>query len=120
MASKDFVQGCSKSLNKTISEVATFLGHDAGRPGGRGTNLRDFLHEKLADLAEHWYKRGVRRGHMESHKEFKATGAVSAEFRYKGEREFFEGQARRVRVTSKILKIRTPLVQQGGTKNKSH
>ena len=99
MASQDPAQGSAKSLNKTISEIMKFLKDDAERPRD---HLRNFLHEKLADLAEHWYKRGVRRGHLESHKEFKATGAVSAKLRYKSEREFFEGQERRVRVTSKI------------------
>lgn len=108
MVGQDFVRGCSKSLYKTINGIMTFLGDDAKRPGGKGTNLRDFLHEKLADLAEHWYKRGLRRGHMESYKEFKAKGAVPAKFRYKSTREFFKGQKRQVRVTSKI---KTPPAQ---------
>lgn len=116
MVSRDLVRGRSESLNKTISEIMKFLGDDAERPGGTGVDLRDFLHEKLADLAEYWYKRGVRRGHMESHKQFKATGTLSAKLRYKGKREFFEGQERRVRVTSRI---KTRRAQQGGIKRKS-
>jgi hypothetical protein len=112
MVSQDSVKGSSKSLKKTINEIMTFLGDDAGSPRDK---LRDFLHEKLADFAEHWYKRGVRRGHMESHKEFKATGAVSAKLRYKGKRELFIGKERQVRVTSKI---NTPPAQRGGTKRK--
>ena len=116
MASRDLVTGRSESLNKTISEIMNFLGDGTGRPGGIGANLRVFLHEKLADLAEYWYKRGVRRGHMESHKEFKATGALSERLRYKGKREFFDGQKRRVRVTSRITKRRT---QSTSAKRKS-
>src|ERR1039458_10136482 len=102
MASRDLVQGRSESLNKSISEIMTFLGDDEKRPGGMGVMLRDFLHEKLADLSEYWYKRGVRRGHMESHKEFKATGALSVRLQYKGKKEFFDGQERRGRGTTKI------------------
>lgn len=117
MANRDLVTGRSESLNKTISEIMKFLRDGSGRPGGRGANLRDFLNEKLADLAEYWYKRGVRRGHMESHKEFKATGTLSARLRYKGKREFFDGQKRRVRVTSRIKKRRS---QSAGAKSKEH
>jgi hypothetical protein len=114
MASKDLVKGRSESLQKTISEIMKFLKDDAKRPR---TELRDFQHKKLADFAYYWYKRGLRRGHMESHKEFKATGAVSAKLRYKSKREFFDGQEREVRITSKI-KARP--AQQGNTKRKSH
>lgn len=89
---RERMRGRSDSLNKTITEVMTFLKDDGERPGGRGARLRHFLHEKLADFAEYWYKRGVRRGHMECHKELEATGTLSTELRYKGNREFFEGR----------------------------
>ena len=102
MSTRERIEGRSESLNKTITEVMEFLDDDAGRPGGWGATLRTFLHEKLADLAEYWYKRGVRRGHMECHKEFKATGSLSRRLRYTGKREFFAGQERSVRVSSKI------------------
>lgn len=107
MTSRDRVTVRSESLNKTITEVMAFLKDDGERPGGSGAKLRKFLHEKLADLAEHWYKRGVRRGHMESHKELMAMGTLSTKLRYKAEREFFDGQQRRVRVTSRIAKPRS-------------
>jgi hypothetical protein len=103
MATREHIEGRSESLNKTITEVMKFLGDNAtSRPGGWGAKLRPFLHEKLADLAEHWYKRGIRRGHIECHKEFKATGSLSRRLRYSANREFFAGQQRSVRVTSKI------------------
>jgi hypothetical protein len=117
MASRDLVQGRSESLNKSITEIMIFLGDEEKRPGGMGVKLREFLHEKLADLSEYWYKRGVRRGHMESHKEFRATGGLSTRLHYKGKKEFFEGQERRVRVTSRIKKRRA---QPTSTKRKSH
>src|SRR6202035_3954669 len=116
VAIRERIEGRAESLNKTITEVMEFLGDEAGRPGGRGAKRRPFLHEKLADLAEYWYKRGVRRGHMECHKEFKATGALSRTFCYEGTREFFSGQGRPVRVSSRI-KVRRA---QGSAKRKSH
>lgn len=117
MSNRDLVKGRSDSLNKSISEVMKSLGDAGKRPGGLGVDLRGVFHEKLADFARYWYKRGVRRGHMESYKEFKATGTLPAKLRYKGKREFFEGQERPVRVTSRI---KTRRAQQGGTKRKSH
>ena len=65
--------GASASLNKTISEITAFLNDRGRRPWGRGADLRDFLHEKLTDLAEKRYRRGFRRGHMESHGKFVDT-----------------------------------------------
>lgn len=102
MANFDLVKGRSQALNKTISEIMTFLGDKGYRPGGRGSDLRGFLREKLADLAENWYKRGVRRGHMESHKAAATKGTVPKKLHYKGHREFFDGEKRSVRVVSRI------------------
>jgi hypothetical protein len=99
MVRQDFVQGCSMSLNKTISELMTFLGDGTARPRGQ---LRGFLNEKLADFAKHWYTRGVKRGHRKSYKEFKATGAVPARLPYKGTRKLFGDKERQLRFTSKI------------------
>lgn len=102
MASHDLVKGRSQSLNKSIKELMKFLGDNSKSPRGFGVDLRAILHEKLADFARYWWQRGVRRGHMESYKVFKATGKLPAKLRYKGDREFFEGQEQRVRVTSRI------------------
>jgi hypothetical protein len=100
MSNADRIEGSSKSLNKTIREIKEFLGDNAKRP--EGVKLRVFLREKIADLAEHWYKRGARRGHMEIYKEWKAKGKVSRKFRYEGTREFYDGQERRVLIRSRI------------------
>ncbi len=106
MATLERIEGRSDSLNATITEVMEFLDDKAHRPGGWGARLRPFLHGKLADLAEYWYKRGVRRGHIECHKEFKTTGSLSRRLRYTGQREFFTGQERSVRITSNIKRKR--------------
>lgn len=99
---KDSTGGASASLNRTISEIMAFLGDQGRRPGGKGAKLREFLHEKLADLALKRYRRGFRRGHMESHKKFVETGVFPSELSYICEREFFKNQKREVHVTSKI------------------
>lgn len=93
-------KGASKSLNKTIKEIMEFLGQKKKHQPRKG--LRPFLREKLADLAEKRYRRGFRRGHMESHKKFVETGAFPSELSYVCEREFFKNQTREVHVTSKI------------------
>jgi hypothetical protein len=102
MGNADLAQGRSEALNKTIGEIMNFLGDNAKRPGGTGADLRGFLREKLGDLGEYWYKRGVRRGRIESYDEWKTTGKLSKRFRYKGTRQFFDGDQRSFRVTSTI------------------
>jgi hypothetical protein len=98
--SSEATKGASKSLNKTIKEIIEFLGENREhRPIKR---LRLFLWEKLADLAEKRYKRGFRRGHIESHRKFVETGVFPSTLDYDGEREFFKGQRREVHLTSKI------------------
>ncbi len=102
MANRDVVKGRSEAINKTITEIMKFLEDDGERPGGRGADLRGFLRQKLADLAEHSWKRGFRRGHIEAHKESVDKGKVPTKLRYEARRVFFKGQKRLVRVTSKI------------------
>ncbi len=98
----DSTGGASASLNQTITEIMEFIEDQGPRPGGRGAKLREFLHRKIAKLAEKRYKRGFRRGHIESHKRFVETGAFPKTIRYVGEREFFKDQIRKVDVTSRI------------------
>jgi hypothetical protein len=116
MSNRDLIKGRSESLNKSITEVMKFLGDNDKRRDGLGVDLRGVFHDKLADFARYWFKRGVRRGHIESHKKFKATGMLSAKLRYNGKKEFFAGQERPVRVTSRI---KTRQAQQVGTKRNS-
>jgi hypothetical protein len=91
--------GRSQSLNRTIAELMRFLKYKGNRPN---CEFRAFLHEKLADFGEHWYKRGVRRGHMESYRIFAETGELPRKLRYKSCREFFDGQERRISIRSKV------------------
>jgi hypothetical protein len=101
MAQNDHAKGASKSLNKTITEIETFLKSKSQHPGP-GQQLRPFLHEALADLAEKWLKRGFNRGHKESRRLFFAENKVPVTLRYKGYRELFTGRKRRVRLKSTV------------------
>lgn len=105
MTIKTPVAAASASLNKTITEIMEFLEDDGDRPSA---DFRPFLREKIADLGEHWFKRGFRRGHIESQKHFRETGEVPDKLRYSGDREFFNGESRTVRTRSTLrLKIST-------------
>jgi hypothetical protein len=102
MSSSDLATGRAEALNKTITEIMKFMKDSGNRPGGPRARLRPFLREKVGDLAERWYKRGVRRGHIQSYEQFKATGRLSRRLLYETEREFFQGQNRQISITSRI------------------
>lgn len=91
--------GASKANNRTITEIMEFLGKDGRRPRAQ---QRAFLRKMLADLGKHWYKRGFNRGHRQSLNQFQELGRVRSKLSYKGEREFFSGQTRRVRIKSTV------------------
>jgi hypothetical protein len=72
----------------------------AKRP--KGMKLRDWVYFLLGAFGEDWYERGVRRGHRQSYKQYKAIGRVSSQLRYEKEKELFTDQVRHVRVVSQI------------------
>lgn len=95
-----YVKGASSSLNKSIAEIDTFLtGH--GVPMSPGP-LRDELHDKLADLAQKWYRRGFSRGHRESRATYLALGKVPKKLRAKVGRNLFAGKRRILKLKSTI------------------
>lgn len=93
--------GASKSLNKTITEIVDFLGDEVDRPS---KNLRAFLHDKMGDLAESWYRKGFNRGHRESYKVFTSEGEVPVRLEAKKKRTLSLNQKRHVSLKSKIRK----------------
>jgi hypothetical protein len=95
--------GASKSLKKTTKVIMKFLKDRGDRPQ---SGLRDFLHEKLGDLAVKWYRRGFKRGHIESDKQFD-DGKVPRTLRYDATREFFTGEERTVNLKSTLKKKRS-------------
>jgi hypothetical protein len=99
-------KGASQSLNKTITEIMDFLADEGERPGpGRG-KLRPFLHDKIGDLAERWFKRGFNRGHIESHRAFKTAAKVPRRLEYECSRELSPGQERALTLKSTIKKAK--------------
>lgn len=91
-------KGASKALNKTISAVMQHLEDDGDRPQ---SELREFLYEKLGDLAVYWYRRGFRRGHREAHRQSR-NGNVTRVLRRIITREFFTGNERTIRLRSRL------------------
>ena len=88
------------SLNRTITEIMDFLGDGSGRaaPG----DFRSFLNEKIGDLSERWYRRGFKRGHVQSHKAFTSDNVVPRTLTYECRRILFLGQKRKLVLKSKI------------------
>ena len=68
-----YAAGASASLNKTTTAIMKFLEDEGERPLRR---LRTFLHEKLGDLAEMWYRKVFNRGHKESDKKCEAGSRI--------------------------------------------
>jgi hypothetical protein len=91
--STEIAKGASKSLNKTISEIMEHLGDERRRPKAK---LRKFMRARIGDLCEHWYKRGFRRGHMQSVK------TLSEPLRYECSRKLSPGQNRKITLISTI------------------
>jgi hypothetical protein len=99
---RDFAAGASASLKKTSKAIMCFLEDKKNQPR---QGLRDFLHERLGDLAVKWYRHGFNRGHKESHKHCK-HGEVPGTLRYDATREFFTNAERTVHLKSTLRKKR--------------
>ncbi len=99
MANSKFAAGASASLNKTITAIMKFLEDDDARPS---QGFRAFLHEKIADLNLHWFRRGFNRGHKESLRHFHDDGEVPAKLRYEGHRTLFTGHKRKLVLKSTL------------------
>lgn len=96
---REYAAGASSSLNKTITEIVDFL--DIERPMTEG-QLRDALHEALADLAESWYRRGFVRGHRVCHEYYTDRGKFPRVARYEGERLLFIDNQRTIKLKSRL------------------
>jgi hypothetical protein len=107
--------GASRSLNKTISEIMTFLEDDEARPKPAKGVLRPFLQKKIGDLAEYWFKRGVRRGCIEAERQYHDLGTFPQKVIYYKTRELFTGQKRKVRL---MWKTKVSSVSSAKTKSK--
>lgn len=92
--------GASSSLNKTITELVKFIGKDDERP--KGEKLRSILHRKIGDLAEKWYRRGFKRGHIESRNHFKASDTVPTNLEFECCRKLSPFQERDIVLKSEI------------------
>jgi len=106
LAKRDHAAGASKALNKTITEIMAHMGDDGDRPGA---GLRDFLHEKVGDLAEGWFKKGFNRGHREAHGHYKEDGKVPKTLKFECRRKLSPKQERDIKLRSTIKKPKKTL-----------
>ncbi len=87
-------EGASKSMNKTIAEIEDVL---AGwQLGPTNSPLRQKLRSRISQLGQTWFRRGFRRGCIESNRpQNKSKKRIS----YDARRDFFDGRQRPVKVS---------------------
>jgi hypothetical protein len=96
MAKNLHAEGASKAINKTITEIEDVLAGLVLSPAGSG--LRNDLRLTIAKLAQHWFRRGFRRGCIEAHRSKTASGKPPKPVIYDARRDFFDGRKRPVNV----------------------
>ena len=60
MVHEERAAGASASLNKTITELMEYMENAEARPS---TDLRQFMYDKIGDIAEWWAQEGFYWGH---------------------------------------------------------
>ncbi|WP_460255566.1 hypothetical protein [Acidiphilium sp. MT5] len=75
------------------------LADDGPRPG---KGLRQFLREKIGDLAETWFRKGFNRGHRESYAANEQGEGVPTTLEYECTRKLSPGQRRELELSSTI------------------
>jgi hypothetical protein len=94
--------GSSQSLTKTIRELNEFLDNNENLPISK---KREFMYEKIADIAEKSLKLGFRRGHLNTLKKFRKTGKMPESLSVtRKEVLLAPGQKRNVKLRSKLSK----------------
>ena len=92
--------GASASLNKTITDIMSYMEDDGARPSA---GFRDFMNHKLADLAESWAQEGFYYGHCEANRAQREDGEIPATMTYDyGNTELFPGVQRNLFLKSRI------------------
>jgi hypothetical protein len=92
-----YVEGASASLTLSMEEIEAVLGGIVlGPPGGP---LRKELRAKISELSKRWFRRGFRRGCIETQRDWKATGKFPKKVTYDARRDFFDGRKRPVNVS---------------------
>jgi hypothetical protein len=69
------IVGASESLNRTISELMEYMDDQSSRPNA---DLRQFMYDKIADLAEWWANEGFYWGHGTACQHWAEDGEVPA------------------------------------------
>lgn len=75
MARDERIAGASESLNRTISDLMEYMEDQSSRPNAE---LRQFMYDKVADLAEWWANEGFYWGHGTACQKCAELGEVPA------------------------------------------
>ena len=75
MRDEERIKGAAQALHKTISELMEYLDQESRRPS---IELRQFMREKIGDVAEWWAREGFYWGHGTACRRWKETGEVPA------------------------------------------
>jgi hypothetical protein len=101
MAKASAVFGLTKARAEAASKVYKLVGSDirafleSNPPKSRPRPLRSDLWDDIADLCERWYRRGCRRGFMETRDHHKKTGKMPKGLQYEYiAKNFFHGRHR--------------------------
>jgi hypothetical protein len=97
MARNPQAEGASKSLILIAREIDDFLAGLGIQPTSSG--LRKQYRLILSKFGAHWYRRGFRRGCLESQRTFTKTGRFPKKVAYDARRDFFDGRKRPVTVS---------------------
>lgn len=98
-----YIRGACQSIEKTLDEVARILeGRFLPPEGGLRERVRGAVQDALVGEAKRWYKRGFKRGHIESYVRFKLDGKVPRRLRKAVDRELLPRLERRIKLRSSI------------------
>lgn len=80
----DFGTGASASLNKTISDLMSFLGDYGPRPSPYDGGFREFLDQKISDVAVAAFKQGYKQAHRDCCDAYLQSSRFPASIVYEG------------------------------------
>lgn len=100
---RDKKEAAAKVYNLVRADIQTFL-KSTNPPPTPLRRMRSDLWDDIARLCERWYRRGCRRGYMETRDHFDANGDVPKKFIYDYKRHFFHRPPTKGRIRGTVTK----------------
>jgi hypothetical protein len=100
-----YVAGASASIIKTLKEIEAIFGGERLSPAGpKRKKLRTKLLATLIKSSKAWYRKGFKRGHMESFRHFQQKSRVPFKLVFEANREFVPNTRNTVKLKSTLSK----------------